>query len=51
MGAIKVHEFMSLDGIVENPSWTVEFGFDPRMGETLAAVTGNSSAILLGRKT
>ena len=51
MSAIKVHEFMSLDGVVENPSWTFEFGFDPAMGERLAAVTGGCSAILLGRKT
>ena len=51
MGAIKVHEFMSLDGVVENPHWTAEFGFDPKMGETLAAITSSSSAILLGRKT
>ena len=48
---IRVHEFMSLDGVVENPSWTFEFGFDPAMGEQLAAITGSSSAILLGRKT
>jgi len=51
MGAIKVHEFMSLDGVVENPSWTFEFGFDPAMGETIAALTAASSAILLGRTT
>ena len=51
MGAIKVHEFMSLDGVVENPTWTFEFGFDPKMGETLSAVMGGSSAILLGRQT
>ena len=51
MSAIKVHEFMSLDGVVENPSWTAEFGFDPAMGEQLAAITGGSSAILLGRRT
>lgn len=51
MSAIKVHEFMSLDGVVETPSWTFEFGFDPKMGEALAAITGGSSAILLGRNT
>jgi dihydrofolate reductase len=51
MSAIKVHEFMSLDGVVDNPSWTAEFGFDPAMGDTLAAITSSSSAILLGRKT
>jgi dihydrofolate reductase len=51
MGAILVHEFMTLDGVVDAPSWTFEYGFDPKMGETLAAVTGRSGAILLGRAT
>ncbi|HEX6459614.1 MAG TPA: dihydrofolate reductase family protein [Thermoleophilaceae bacterium] len=51
MGEILVHEFISLDGVYENPAWTFDFGFDPRMGETLAAVTGASKAILLGRRT
>ena len=51
MGKIKVHEFISLDGVIENPRWTMEFGFDPAMGETLAALTGDSKAILLGRNT
>ena len=51
MGAIHVHEFMSLDGVIEAPSWTFEFGFDPKMGEDLAEVTGRCRAILLGRTT
>jgi dihydrofolate reductase len=51
MGTIAVHEFISLDGVYENPSWTFEFGFDPEMGETLGAITAGSQAILLGRKT
>jgi dihydrofolate reductase len=51
MGKIAVHEFISLDGVFESPSWTFDFGFDPRMGETLGAITGASSAILLGRVT
>ena len=51
MGKIAVHEFTSLDGVYENPSWTFEYGFDPKMGETLAAITGTSTAILLGRRT
>ncbi|HEX8856763.1 MAG TPA: dihydrofolate reductase family protein [Thermoleophilaceae bacterium] len=51
MGRIAVHEFMSLDGVYEDPSWTFEYGFDPKMGETLGAITGTSSAILLGRRT
>jgi dihydrofolate reductase len=51
MGRIAVHEFISLDGVFESPSWTFEFGFDPAMGETLARITGEASAILLGRRT
>jgi dihydrofolate reductase len=51
MGKIAVHEFISLDGVYENPSWTFDFGFDPKMGETLAAITSQSDAILLGRRT
>lgn len=51
MGKIKVHEFISLDGVIEDPRWTFEFGFDPKMGESLAAVMSDSNAILLGRNT
>ena len=51
MGKIHVHEFMTLDGVIDAPTWTFEYGFDPKMGETLAAITGASSTILLGRKT
>jgi dihydrofolate reductase len=51
MGAILVHEFMTLDGVIEAPTWTFEFGFDPKMGESIAELTGRSRAILLGRNT
>jgi dihydrofolate reductase len=51
MGEIHVHEFMSLDGVVDAPVWTFEYGFDPKMGETLGALTGRSQGILLGRRT
>ena len=51
VGAIKVHEFIALDGVFEDPSWTFEFGFDPRMGEAIGAITGTCQAILLGRRT
>jgi dihydrofolate reductase len=51
MGAIHVHEFMSLDGVIDAPTWTFDYGFDPKMGEALAAVTGQSRGILLGRRT
>ena len=51
MGRIAVHEFIALDGVFEDPRWTMDFGFDPKMGETLAAITDASQAILLGRTT
>ena len=51
MGKIAVHEFISLDGVYEDPSWTFDFGFDPKMGETIGAITQGSDAILLGRRT
>ena len=51
MGGIHVHEFMSLDGVIDAPTWTFDYGFDPRMGEVLAAITGRCRGILLGRTT
>jgi dihydrofolate reductase len=51
MGELLVHEFMTLDGIVDAPTWTFDFGFDPKMGEAIGALTGRSRAILLGRTT
>jgi dihydrofolate reductase len=42
---------MSLDGVIDAPVWTADYGFDPGMGERLGAVMGRSSAILLGRVT
>jgi dihydrofolate reductase len=51
VGEIHVHEFMSLDGVIDAPTWTFDYGFDPKMGETLAALTAGSRAILLGRTT
>src|SRR3954449_12052732 len=51
MANINVHEFMTLDGVVDAPVWSFEYGFDPQMGEDLAVLTGASEAILLGRTT
>jgi dihydrofolate reductase len=42
---------MSLDGTMDDPSWTFDYGFDPQMGELLGAVTGRCRGILLGRTT
>jgi dihydrofolate reductase len=52
MGKILVHEFISLDGVIESPSWTMEFGFDPKMGAAIGErIMGTSTALLLGRRT
>jgi dihydrofolate reductase len=51
MGAIHVHEFMSLDGVVDAPTWTFDYEFLPEMENALGAVTGRSRGILLGRAT
>jgi dihydrofolate reductase len=51
MGEIHVHEFMSLDGVIDAPVWTFEYGFQPKMGEAIGAVTERADGILLGRVT
>ncbi len=51
MGEIRVHEFISLDGAIDTPSWTMDFGFDARMGEDLAVSMAGCDGILLGRTT
>ena len=51
MGAIHVHEFMSLDGVIDAPTWTFDYGFDPHMAEAIGTLTQRSEGILLGRTT
>ncbi|HEY7143756.1 MAG TPA: dihydrofolate reductase family protein [Streptosporangiaceae bacterium] len=51
MGKISVHEFITLDGVIEDPRWSFGYPFDPKMGEAIGAIMGGSSAILLGRRT
>ncbi len=51
MGAIKVHEFTTVDGVVDVPMWTVDYGFPDDLSESIGALTGSSSGILLGRTT
>src|SRR5512133_3265731 len=51
MGAIHVHEFMSLDGVIDTPTWTADYGFHPKMAEAIGAFTKRSRGILLGRTT
>jgi dihydrofolate reductase len=51
VGEIHVHEFTSLDGVIDTPTWTAAYGFDPQMGEAIGALTARSGGILLGRTT
>jgi dihydrofolate reductase len=51
VGAIHVHEFMSLDGVIDAPTWTFDYGFLPQMEEAIGAVTERCRGILLGRRT
>ena len=51
MGKIAVHEFITLDGVIDAPTWTFDYGFDPKMGEAIGAIMGSCTAILLGRRT
>jgi len=51
VGEIHVHEFMSLDGVIDTPTWTADYGFEPQMGEAIGALTARSGGILLGRTT
>ena len=51
MGRILVHEFMTLDGVIDAPRWTFDYPFDPKMGQAIAGIMGSSTALLLGRRT
>lgn len=51
MGKIRVHEFTTMDGVIDEPRWSFDFGFDPKMGAAIAKAMGGCGAILLGRVT
>ena len=51
MGEIHVHEFVSLDGVIDAPTWTFDYPWDPKMGDALRAVFSTCKGILLGRTT
>lgn len=51
MGALKVHEFITLDGCIGAPMWTFDYPFTDEMGAALAGITGSASALLFGRTT
>jgi len=51
MGTIRVHEFISLDGVIDAPTWTADFGFHPAMGHDIGNLISSCRAIMLGRTT
>jgi dihydrofolate reductase len=51
MGSIRVHEFITLDGVIDEPAWSFEYGFDPKMGAAIAGAMAGCQGILLGRTT
>lgn len=51
MGAVRVHEFTTVDGVVDVPTWTVDYGFPDDLSASIGALTAASSGILLGRRT
>ena len=51
MGALHVHEFMTLDGVVDAPVWSADYGFSDGQTNTLGPITERADGILLGRNT
>jgi dihydrofolate reductase len=51
MGKILVHEFMSLDGVIDTPTWTADYHWTDRMTDVVGGVTDRCTSILLGRTT
>jgi dihydrofolate reductase len=51
VGSIHVHEFISLDGVIDAPVWTADYSFTPGMEKAIGAITSRCRGILLGRNT
>ena len=51
MGSMGVHELVTLEGVIDAPTWTFDYPFDPKIGEGIAEIMGGCRAILLGRRT
>ena len=46
-----MHEFMTLDGVVDAPVWSADYGFSEGQEKTLGPITDRAEGILLGRNT
>src|SRR3712207_1126960 len=51
MGAIRVHDCTTVDGVVAAPMWTLGSGFPHDLSDSSGALTAPATGILLGRTT
>jgi dihydrofolate reductase len=51
MGSITVHEFTTVDGVVDVPTWTFPYGFPEDLAAAIGTLTAGATGILLGRTT
>ncbi len=51
MGAVKVHLFTTVDGVVDVPTWTMPYGFPADLAAAIGGLTADAAGILLGRTT
>ncbi len=42
MGEIHVHEFVSLDGVIDQPTCTFDYEWDPKMHRLQNAITASA---------
>ena len=40
MGSVTGHEFITLDGVIDNPAWSFDYPPDPKMGTAIAEIMG-----------
>jgi hypothetical protein len=51
IGTINVDEFITVDGVIDSPTWSFDYPFEEKMGAAIGRITAVSQAILLGRTT
>jgi dihydrofolate reductase len=51
MGALHVHEFITFDGVIDEPEWSAGYDFDAGMSDTLQSLAGKCTAIIFGRRS
>lgn len=51
MGRLHVHEFTTLDGVIDAPHWVADYAYDPRIEAATIAVVDRCSELIFGRRT